>query len=248
MLLSFFFFLSRWDTDQEHRTSDTTSVKWKTNPILRFQLHRRRLTTVTANCALPPNSTEPANCSEPQPGSRRRSRRLQSTAWVSTEKMKLDNRLNTPSPRSRRPRRRRSGRPRRSGSRPPSPLHELPPVPEEASAEQGASAAHQPAGDGAEEGKPQSTASATASPFPPRPRRPHPSKLHAGAPIWGFPSLPPPERPSEGGESTRYAGGSWTARSRLPVASLHCSTRVVSRNRGSVAIIYPPTCPYAHNL
>ena len=129
---------------------------------------------MTANRALPPNTTEPANCSEPRPGSRRRSRRLQSTAWVLTEKEKLDVRPNTPSPRSRRPRRRRSGRPRGSGSRPPSPLHELPPVPEEASAEQGASAAHQPAGDDAEERKPQSTTSATAPPFPPRPRRPNP--------------------------------------------------------------------------
>ena len=53
---------------------------------------------------------------------------------------------------------------------------------------------------------------------PPQPRHPEAPHLHAGAQIWGFPILPPPERPAEGEESPRYAGGRRESPSRLRFA------------------------------
>ena len=50
------------------------------------------------------------------------------------------------------------------------------------------------------------------------PPYPHPIYT-AGAQIRGFPILPPPERPPEGGKSHGYAGARWSSRGRPRVAS-----------------------------
>jgi hypothetical protein len=72
--------------------------------------------------------------------------------------------------------------------------------------------------DDAGEGKPR-TCKRTTPTTPPRQRRPEATYLHAGTPIWGFPILPPPERPAEDEKSRRYAGGRRESPSRLRFAS-----------------------------
>jgi hypothetical protein len=72
--------------------------------------------------------------------------------------------------------------------------------------------------DDAGEGKPR-TCKRTTPTTPPRRLRPEDPYLHAGTPIWGFPILPPPERPAEDEKSPRYAGGRRESPSRLRIAS-----------------------------
>ena len=72
--------------------------------------------------------------------------------------------------------------------------------------------------DDAEEGELQDSKKTTPA-TPPPPRRPKAPYLHAGAQIWGFPILPQPERPAEGEESRRYAGGRREKPSSLRFAS-----------------------------
>ena len=71
------------------------------------------------------------------------------------------------------------------------------------------------------EGKLQSTKTSTPT-TPPRPRRSKAPYLHAGAQIWGFPILPPPERPAEGEKSPDTPAAAGRSRVASAFASEHC--------------------------